>query len=106
MGNYLRYWSADTSVRPRRMGRIGCADSYAYDNHVSASLIDDILYLPSCHLYLSICHRALKSRPEVCAVGGRPLSRLGGQPGPPGVSPAAEEIILRCIGVFTEACQE
>jgi hypothetical protein len=23
---------------------------------VSASLINDILYLPRCHLYLSICH--------------------------------------------------
>ena len=33
MGNYLRCWSADTSVRPRRMGRIRCADRDAHDNH-------------------------------------------------------------------------
>jgi hypothetical protein len=60
------------------------------DQQLSASLINDILYLPSCHW-------TLKSCPEVCAVRGRPLSRLGGQPRPPCVSSAAEEIILRRI---------
>jgi hypothetical protein len=39
----------------------------------------------------------LKSRPEAGAVGGRPFSRLGSQPRPRCVSPATEEIILRCI---------
>jgi hypothetical protein len=66
---------------------------------LSVSLIIDILNLPTCHLYLSICHRSVKFRPEVCAVGCRPLSHLGvaNQPRPPRVSPAAEEIIMSTL---------